>query len=61
MAAVFHLNPKELVMNELKQVTDAKEVELEVVDLGDATDLTMGTPQGLKSDGAPLPNNRKIA
>jgi len=36
MAVVFHLNPKEFVMNEL--------LELDVVDLGDATEVTMGSP-----------------
>jgi hypothetical protein len=57
MAAVFHLNLKELVMNELKQAKEAKEVEL--VELGEATSLTKGF-QRTASDGQPAPNNKQL-
>jgi hypothetical protein len=45
----------------MNDVKDMDVVELEIVDLGEATDLTKGVPQGLKSEAQPFPNNRKIA
>lgn len=50
MAVVFHLNPKEFAMNEV--------MELEVVDLGDATEVTMGMPATPASEPHPTISQR---